>query len=536
MRKMDNAERTDARAFMADAWQTAQDERIGERILELVSKTMTSGQRDAANNVLETLRNAAAPTPCEGLSHLAEVLFTQQMEGPFNKMLLAWRLSEQDAKGFEEGLLNFLRLADERAGDKLSLKTEAFEGASLTTLVLPKQAPFSPCVARHGDVVLVSSHADLVRAAIQNAKASPADGFWQRDKISQAVSALPQAEDALVAFDGRMLFTKLRGIGDFIEAQSNNAPQAKRAANIMRRIIDEFAILDCEVSVEYTDGKRNCLESYGTLQPESHETLLYKTLATAKPCDDWAKWTPADATSFSVHNGINLATFYQGALQLALEVAPEIQPKLDQWSKMQDDVDVHVVKILQAFDGPSATAAFPVVDAQGNSQTASVTAIRCSDPEQIEALILRAFEGLERIPAVQAQGISLTDCPSLEGFHQINAMALAMTPTRPTFGFRDGWLWCSGNPAAIQKALDVRAGDEPALDAAKFLERFGVELKGPVYSIGYSHPGATVRAIADAIDQAAATAPMMIGIAAAQAPPETAELLQEAVGLLPSLA
>jgi hypothetical protein len=153
-----------------------------------------------------------------------------------------------------------------------------------------------------------------------------------------------------------------------------------------------------------------------------------------------------------------------------------------------------------------------------NQQT--VSAFKCSNEQKVRELLDRAVEGLKQIPQIAQQGIDLVDCDdaALEGFQEIKAAALAMTPAKPVIGFRDGWMIIASSPEAAKSLLAVRAGEESSIAGAESLKRFNLNTDG------------------DGIDQFAMMAPILLAAATADASEADKKLLNQGLGLLPSVA
>jgi hypothetical protein len=94
----------------------------------------------------------------------------------------------------------------------------------------------------------------------------------------------------------------------------------------------------------------------------------------------------------------------------------------------------------------------------------------------------------------------------------------------------------ASNAAAAEKVLQTFAGNAPSIDTTEQFARFGLEIKGPVYAISYADLASTTRQTAKFIRQAGAIAPMILGMAGAQANPEKLKPLQDALALLPGIA
>jgi hypothetical protein len=111
-----------------------------------------------------------------------------------------------------------------------------------------------------------------------------------------------------------------------------------------------------------------------------------------------------------------------------------------------------------------------------------------------------------------------------------------MFGVQPVIGFRDGWMVLASSKAAAEKVLAAHAGQLAPIDGAALFERLGLDAKGDVYHVSYHDIGATIRAVADAIDNFSAVARMILGMAAEHATPADFKPVQEALGLLPSVA
>jgi hypothetical protein len=173
----------------------------------------------------------------------------------------------------------------------------------------------------------------------------------------------------------------------------------------------------------------------------------------------------------------------------------------------------------------------------GSSRPVSVTALKCQNPDKIRELLGRAVVALNKFPAVQMQQLKLEDCNKLEGFQQLHAAIFQMFGVQPVIGFRDGWMIMASCQEGAEKLLAVRAGKAAAIDVSATFAEFGLDLtKQVLCDVTYKDIGADVRRVADAIDKVGAMAPMFLSMVAANAKPEEVKTLQEAVGLLPSVA
>jgi hypothetical protein len=333
------------------------------------------------------------------------------------------------------------------------------------------------------------------------------------------------------------MWKSMEGIGEFIREKAPNEEKAQRVAEVMDRIIEEVSILDYEITVEYTEDGENRTAALGKLLDGYEDTILGKALTQGDAFEDWQKWIPEDATGFSMSTGVNLHVLYNGILDFVREEFPESHEGLEKLAEFQEKIDVDIDEdILQSFSGECVSVSFEVEGESGAKTKQGVTALKCENPDKVRELIDRAFEALQKIPAVQAQGLDLVDVEDMEGFQEIRGNMLQMAGARPVVGFDDGWMILASSAEAAQKLIDVRNGEAESITDGDLLDEFDIDSDEPVYAASYSDVGAGIRAVADFIEKAAMMAPMVVGMATANAGEEAGKVAQEAIALLPSIA
>jgi hypothetical protein len=537
-----NPERDYQREYYQDAWNTFREERIAERLFEIVASRVPEEQMAEAKEAWEQVQTALKPINLEALANAEELVFANLMEGPFGQQLMIVRLTEEDAGNYAKGIGNLFELVKEWSDGKAAPEMASVGDVEITTLRLPEKVPYQPAIARVDDLFLISTSATLLKRGVEQLQDENAKSKFDDPRLEEALKKLPAAEDSLTFFDAAQLFKSLRGIPDFMRSEliRNENPgdekNVERFAKIFNRVIDEVSIIEYVITVEYTEEGQNRSASLGEVSPGMENTILGRALSQGKPFENWQRWVPADATGYSLSTGINCHELYVGIMALVREEFPEAQEPLQKWEEVQDKIEVHLDEdILQAFSGESVSVTLP--GEAGKSE--SVNAMRCSDPEGIRQLLERAVEGINKIPAVQAYGLQLADLDDdeLEGFQEVKApplMAMA-GGARPVIGFHEGWMIIASSPGSARRLIAVQKGDAPSIEGAESLERFDLETGGTAHAASYSDIGASVRACADGIEQAAAMAPMFVGMAAAQAKPEDAKTIQDLIGLLPSV-
>ncbi len=531
-----NPERDYERQYYAEAWKTIQDEQICQRIVDLVTSRVPQEKLNEAKATLEQLQTAAKPINVQALINADEFVMAEVFEGPFNQVIFAARMNAADAADCERGLTQFAELITRWSDGKVAIETSHHKEATLTVIKLPKESPFQPAFGRVNDIVVVATSESVLRKSLEQMQDASAKSKFDDPRLQDALTHLPKPEDAIVFFDGQKLFQNLRGLTDFIRGQAKNDAHALQVVKLIDRIIDAVSIVDYEATVAYTEPGQNRQATLGKLSFDYKDKLLGRVLSQSKPLENWQNWIPRDATAFSLSAGINLHELYDGVLKIVQEEIPDSRQALEKFAAIQEQIGFNLDRdILQSFSGESVEVKLPLKAADGSIRSESVNAMKCSNPEKIRELLGRAVNALNKIPAVQAQQLKLEDVADLKGFQQLRAAFLPLFSAQPVIGFRDDWMIFASSPEAAKKVLAVRAGEAESVAAAN-LEKLGFDFKNAVYRVSYEDIGARVRHIADIIDKAGAMAPMFVGMAAANAKPEDLKSVQDAVGLLPSIA
>jgi hypothetical protein len=534
-----NPKRDFQRAYFADIWQTVQDEKLVERISTIITNRVKEKDLDAAKSVAEELKAALAPIDVKSLADAKEIVFAQEMDGPFSVHLLLLRLTPEVAVNCEQCVKNLFDVAVKHAGDKVSVASEQVGTTTVTTLHLPPGVPYSPTIARVGDVLLFASSDAMARRSLAMLQGSGEASKFSDPRLVQALKQLPEPEDALVFFDGRQLFSKLHGIGQFIREQSHGDAKADRAATMMEQIVDEVSILDYTVVSASTDGQKNCKTSLIKMMPDADSKALASAVENGQAFEHWERLVPADAVSYSLGMGINLHPIYERVMSFVKDNVPESGPALEKFAAVQDKLGVHLDEdVLQAFSGERISISLPADSATGGHQ--HVVALRCQKPERIHELLHKLVDALDQFPAVKAQQLQLAECKDIEGFEELSASMLSIVGKRPVIGFHESWMIIGSEPKAVERVLDTWNGKSAGIDQSAQFQRFGLKIEGPVRSVCYNDVAENIRNAAQSLDKVGAMVSMFVGIAAAKTdkdhPNPQLDAANELLKLVPSVA
>ncbi|HUT89129.1 MAG TPA: hypothetical protein VMY37_06520 [Thermoguttaceae bacterium] len=532
-----NPERDYQKEYFQEVWNKVQETGIIEKAVKIVTDRVPQADLEKAKSILEELREAAAPIDGKAILNADELVYAQVMRVPSSQHLVVVRLTPEAAAGAEEGIKNLMGLVEEFSDGLVTIETAEEGDAVLTTLAVPPGVPFRPTVARLDDVLLLSTCDQLARASLKMLTGGEGECKFDDPRLREALDRLPEPEDSLVFYDARQQFSELRKLGAFVREKGAGDPNADRAAKFVETLCDELAVLDYEVTVEYTEGNQNRKAAYGKVLPGVQHKVLVKVFGSGEPFAKWQTWVPAGALSYSLTTGANLHPAYERIVELLNEHVPEAKSALERFEELQAEHDVYLDRdILQAFSGERVSVSLPADKPSMLGGQDSVLALRCHKPERIRELLHRLVEQLQEIPFVKAQKLDLTECAELEGFERVTALLLNLFGAQPVVGFRDGWMFVGSNAKAVQKVFDTRAGQGETIADTEAFQQLNLEVEGPVRAISYTNLAESTRQTARLLGQVGLVAPMIIGMAGKEADSEELKPVQEILGLLPSVA
>jgi hypothetical protein len=534
-----NPERDYQRTYLKEALQTARDEHIGRRIVDIITSKAPKDKLDQAREKWNEVKEALEPIKGKAILDAKELAFAELMVAPFNHYVIAVREKSADnAADCFKATSQMFDLAVKWSDGKLSVEDDDAGEATMKTLRLPKKSPYHPTIAKLGDIVLFASTPKLAKSSLEQLQDSDAQSKFEDKRFAEALEHLPKPEDTLLIFDGAQLWKSLGEIGDFIRHEKPDDKDAEKAAKVIDDVLNEVAIIDYTVNVEYTEDGQNRCAVYGKLADDYDDKVLGKALTQGKPFTDWEKWVPADAKSYSLCTGVNLHVIYDALLNYVRDEFPKSHQALDHWAEVQEKAGVNLDEdILQNFSGETVSITLPPEGDNGSKNPQQVIALKCKDPDKIKELLNRAVERLNKFPAVQAQNLSLEDVDDLEGFQEVRANFFAMGGVQPVIGFKDGWMIIGSTKGAAKRFVDVRDGKADSLDAKKIAKKFGVKIDGDVYAVSYTDVGAGIRQFADGLDYVGRMAPLFLSMASTKgAKAEDMKPINDALSLLPSVA
>ncbi|MCA9059705.1 MAG: hypothetical protein KDA85_14460 [Planctomycetaceae bacterium] len=542
-----NPERDYQKPYYDAVFATIQETAICDKIVQVIQRRMSGNDAEQFRQVRAELAAAVEGIEWEKLRSTSEVLYVQRMpvdpgQIPAAQHLLIAQIPDGGAASLHQGIVNLFRWTEQKAAtEQVQVTQTTIAGVEITRLQLPVQSPFQPLVGVKDDLFVFGTNPDFCASALAQRNDPSADSKFDDPRCVDALSKLPEAEDSIVFFDGNQLFASMRQLGAFIRTVSNGNPEAARVAQLMDEVMSQMDVFDYEVAVEYTEGFQNRMASYGRVKSGAESTVLGQMMLKQAPFASWNSLVPASANGFALHSGANLHPLYVWVMEAVPNIFPELQPQLDRFAAIQDQIDLHLDEdILQSFSGEVASISMPGgTSLAGSSSSKSVLMLKCTNPERIQELLHRGFAKLQEIPQLRAYGFGTRDVPELEGFEEITVNLFAMVGIRPVYGFTDGWMVLGSSPDAVQAVLAVQDSPSESFAETERFAQFHLAIEGPVHSISYVNNAEQTRALANGMQQAGLMLPMVLQMVAvqsgnnAQVPDLTP--VQDVLALLPSV-
>ena len=183
-----NPERDYQRAYLADALKTFEDEHICQHVMALLTSHLPQDKLDAAKSKWQEVATSLEPIHGAALANMDEFILAETMEVPVNQILVAARLTPNDAADLERGLTQFCELMSRWTEGKIVVSTSKVQDATITTLGLPKQSPYQPAIARLNDIVLICTSEEMLRTSVQQLQNPSAVSKFDDPRCKEALT------------------------------------------------------------------------------------------------------------------------------------------------------------------------------------------------------------------------------------------------------------------------------------------------------------------------------------------------------------
>jgi len=384
-------------------------------------------------------------------------------------------------------------------------------------------------VGYRGDLVVISFTGDkLVKDCMDLLKGeAEKTRLIDGKRFKTAIDELHEAEDTVVFFDIGKMLESINGMMKSVQQMSKNDKEAQKAMNMVCKVIDDVSICDYMVAVEWTDGYRTFAESLTTLVDGAKSKPLYKIMVNGKSADDFAKFIPKKAHSFSVGTGIDMTELYNYIINFIESTGPEGKDAIAKWGQIQKDIELDVAKdVFGLFDGPYTSVNL------GKDGSEWVLLMKVTDEAKANSQIKRLFDTVNGLMAQDGGGGGLILTPvtiaGKKGFTQISHPMMAMMGglKPPVVGCAEGYLIIGSSAQTITEVIEASRGEAPNITESKrFKDEVVMPKSGKVDSISYVDQANFAGEMQELVSGLGMGVGMVSMMAGGQMPPEARTLL-----------
>lgn len=250
---------------------------------------------------------------------------------------------------------------------------------------------------------------------------------------------------------------------------------------VVSRLLDDMSTFDYIAEVEWTDGLRVHTEHLTSIRPGTEKNGFTKAICSGKALDDYAKFVPREATTFSCSGSFDLSKLYDYVIDFIRDSVPGGPGLLESWDGIQQGpLGINVRdEIFALYTGPfisyNAGQDWVLLVGVTNEEKAA---------DQMERLVAFVKEKVG-----QEQGLTLT--PTEIGkakFTQIShPMMMMMGGLSPVVGCAEGHLVIGSSSKAVSTCLKTASGQHPNITKSKQFTAEAMMPKGDrVVSISFT--------------------------------------------------
>ncbi len=320
-----------------------------------------------------------------------------------------------------------------------------------------------------------------------------------RPDFKEAFGSLPRAETermfvSVTAFcdqlDGAVTFFE-RMVAGQTKAEGETVPAYTRPDAIFRaihRAVDHLRFVDWVASVSSTEGYSTKSTTLTKLLPNAQDKPFARAIFRTRQLDDFGKYVPQEATSFSVSVGIDVQGLYQAVLGYFRNDLAGGEELLAKWDGLQAQIGFNIENdLLSWVDGETISVSMPPATPSPFGGSDSVMFVRVRDEAKARAKIDGWIAKLNELLTSKNQALLIQPAvsPTLEGFTTVTHPMVAMF-LRPVYGMRDGYLVFGTSEPAIKRCLETAAGTRASITASARFRKEGLSPKDKFTSVSFS--------------------------------------------------
>jgi hypothetical protein len=220
------------------------------------------------------------------------------------------------------------------------------------------------------------------------------------------------------------------------------------------------------------------------LRDDARNRPLYAVMFANPPVSDPLKYVPANATAFSVGNGIDLTALYRWITDFVKTNVPEGETGLAQLAAAEQQMGMSIEKDLIGWiQGGFVSVSLPGVTPSAPGQFALLLKVR--DEAKAKEMIAKLDATLTGTlgPALVVADAAL---PQATGFKTYSHQALAITGWKPVLGVHGGYLMLGSTPEALKSVLETGSGAQANVSKNERFAREGLAPSGNVVAVSFS--------------------------------------------------
>lgn len=572
------------RKFLDDYWgkvgEALSDSGVGQDVWDMISDMMPDDQVEKVEDVLNRFKTHFKEIPWgemfgKEMIHAGRLSSTVTAGSPYEGILIGRMDPKSAEKSYThlKGILDeIVKLSQEAAGkeDKSPLSVEEAKGdlgthAKLVIEGYPGGSVLS--VGHKGDLIIIAFFGDnLVKDCMGLLKGdSEKTGLIDSKRFKTAVDQLHEAEDSVTFFDLGKMLTSVNSMIKVAQDMQQNDEEARKMIGLVRKVITDLAMVDHIVSVEWTDGYRTFHEAMTSLTDDCKSRPLYNVINSGRTAEDYARFIPKKAHSFSVGSGINMTGLYRYVLGIVEEAtaeevgddteaadgeksekgdkpdAPKAPGKkksmvLEQWAELQKSIELDVEKdICGLFEGPMTSVNL------GREGKDWVLLMKVTDEKKAMSQIKRLLDTINQAMGGGGKGggggliLTPVTVAGKKDFTQIShpmmmMMGGGMSP--PVVGCAEGQLIIGSSAQTITECIEVAKGEAPSIkDNKRFKDEVVMTTSGKIDSITYTDQANMAKELQEGVG-AMGMAMGMVGMMGGQQMPKE---MQTLMGTIPTI-
>jgi len=406
--------------------------------------------------------------------------------------------------------------------------------------------------ANAGGVIIFSSVEDNVRTAVDLVFGgeTDAESLATTAGYREAMALLPPAEDSVFYIEMPKIFEMFDGLENIEDMSIPIGDTVLRIDTLMHTLERHIFIHDRIAAVGYTHDGRSMEESVEILAPGWSERPVAALVKNQPPVKDFEKLVPADALSFSVSSGFDLAALHDMLVEGFRSHVPGMAaPMLEQWAMIQDGIGFHLRDdLLACFEGRTVNVSFHAARPTPFGNTDSVTLLRLKDAETMRATYGRWMGALEQVLEMLGQPRPIDPATGQQLFFEIvSRLRIKLLPVemeglqdgrkltngimpyiRPVFGFYGDEFVMASSEGGLKNYLEFLEGEQPGILENEAFTSMGLKIPGQLTFISFKDAGAACRELAQFLG--------MSGMFAGMIPPSPeTQVARRIFGLLPRL-